>query len=246
MKEDNIKEDNIKHWDNAAENYIEKNNQGKNFHSQIYLVAVNELLENVNGKRVLDAGCGDGFFSLELAQKGALVTAIDGSDTMLNIAKRKHTHDNLQYHNMDLTRKLTFEDKFFDIVVANMLLMDIAEIELFIFEVARVLKKPGTFVFSITHPCFFLGDWEEDENNTKSYKKIGNYLDERIEELNFWGKTLHYHRPLSRYMGMIEKAGMYVSSFREPTPSRELIELYPEQEYHYRIPSFVVIMAKII
>lgn len=88
---------------------------------------------------------------------------------MLNIAKRKHNHDNLQYYNMDLTRKLTFEDKFFDIIVANMLLMDIPEIELFILEVARVLKKPGTFVFSITHPCFFLSEWEEDESKTKIY-----------------------------------------------------------------------------
>ncbi|MHC1757200.1 MAG: hypothetical protein AB9861_17510 [Methanosarcina sp.] len=47
-------------------------------------------------------------------------------------------------------------------------------------------------------------------------------------------------------MGAIEKAGMFVSSFREPVPSRELIELYPEQEYHYRIPSFLVIRAKSI
>jgi ubiquinone/menaquinone biosynthesis C-methylase UbiE len=241
-----MRADNINHWDNAAENYSEENNQGKNFHSQIYLAAVNELLGNVNGKRVLDAGCGDGFFSLELAQKGALVTAVDGSDAMLNIAKRKHVHDNLQYYNMDLTRKLTFEDKFFDIVVANMSLMDIPEIELLISEVSRVLKKPGNFVFSITHPCFFISDWEEDENNIKMYKKIGNYLDERVEELNFWGKTLHYHRPLSKYIEVIEKAGMYVSSFREPVPSRKSIESHPEQEYHYRIPSFVVIMAKAI
>lgn len=78
------------------------------------------------------------------------------------------------------------------------------------------------------------------------YKKIGNYLNDGVEELNFWGKTLHYHRPLSRYMDAIEKAGMYVSSFREPVPSRELIELHPEEEYHNRIPSFVVIMAKSI
>ncbi|WP_231593442.1 hypothetical protein [Methanosarcina siciliae] len=78
------------------------------------------------------------------------------------------------------------------------------------------------------------------------YKKIGNYLDDRVEELNFWGKTLHYHRPLSKYMAALEKAGMYVSSFREPVPPGELIELYPEQEYHYRIPSFVVIRAKSI
>lgn len=45
-------------------------------------------------------------------------------------------------------------------------------------------------------------------------------------------------------MDEIEKAGMYVSSFREPIPPRELKELYPEQEYHYRVPSFLVIMAK--
>ncbi|MCO5383401.1 MAG: class I SAM-dependent methyltransferase [Methanosarcina barkeri] len=165
---------------------------------------------------------------------------------MLGIAKCKHVHDNIQYYEMDLTRKSAFKDKSFDIVVANMLLMDIPKIELFIFEVARVLKKPGNFVFSITHPCFFLSNWEGDENNIKMYKKIGNYLNDGVEELNFWGKTLHYHRPLSRYMDAIEKAGMYVSSFREPVPSRELIELHPEEEYHNRIPSFVVIMAKSI
>ncbi|WP_048143577.1 class I SAM-dependent methyltransferase [Methanosarcina horonobensis] len=241
-----MRTDSINHWDIVAEKYCAENRQEKNFHSQIYLAAVNELLGSVNGKRILDAGCGDGFFSLELAQKGALVTAIDGSDAMLNIAKRKHAHDNLQYLNMDLTKKLTFEDKFFDIVVANMSLMDIPEIELFIFEVSRVLKKPGIFVFSITHPCFFLSDWEEDENKTKMYKKIENYLDERVEELNFWGKTLHYHRPLSKYMAAIERAKMCVNSFREPVPSKELIDLYPEQEYHYRIPSFLVIRAKSI
>ena len=145
----------INHWDIVAENYSADNNQGKKFHAQIYLAAVNEFLGDVHGKYVLDAGCGDGSFSLELSQKGALVTAVDSSDAMLSIAQHKNIHNNLQYYKMDLTRKLTFKDNFFDIVVANMLLMDIPEIELFIHEVARVLKKSGNFVFSITHPCFF-------------------------------------------------------------------------------------------
>lgn len=241
-----MRTDSINHWDIVAEKYSAENHQGKSFHARIYLTAVNKLLGDVAGKHILDAGCGDGFFSLELARKGALVTAIDGSDAMLNIAKRKHFHGNIQYHKMDLTRKLTFEDGLFDIVVANMLLMDIPDIELFVFETARVLKRPGDFIFSITHPCFFLSDWKEDENNIKIYKKIGNYLEERVEELNFWGKTLHYHRPLSKYMAALEKNGMYMSSFREPVPPEELIELYPEQEYHCRIPSFLVIRAKSI
>jgi ubiquinone/menaquinone biosynthesis C-methylase UbiE len=145
----------MNHWDIAAENYSADHNHGKNFHSRIYLVAVNELLGNVNEKYILDAGCGDGSFSLELLQRGASVAAVDGSDTMLSIAKSKHNHSNLQYYKMDLTRTLPFKNSCFDIVVANMLLMDIPEIELFIREVARILKKSGNFVFSITHPCFF-------------------------------------------------------------------------------------------
>jgi ubiquinone/menaquinone biosynthesis C-methylase UbiE len=236
--------DTINHWDIAAENYSVDNNNGKNFHSRIYLVAVNELLGNVNGKYILDAGCGDGSFSLELSQKRASVAAVDGSDAMLSIAKRKHNHSNLQYYKMDLNRTLPFKNNCFDIVVANMLLMDIPEIELFICEVARVLKKSGNFVFSITHPCFFLSDWVEDENNIKAYKKVENYLNERVEELNFWGKTLHYHRPLSRYMDAIEKAGMYVSSLKEPVPPKELEDSYPGQEYHFRVPSFLVVKAE--
>ncbi|AKB37524.1 Methyltransferase type 11 [Methanosarcina siciliae C2J] len=149
-----MKADSINHWDIVAEKYSAANHQGKNFHARIYLAAVKELLGDVAGKHVLDAGCGDGFFSSELARKGAIVTAIDNSYMMLNIAKRKHFHSNLQYHKMDLTGKLTFENEFFDIVVANMLMMDIPDIESFIFEAARVLKKPGYFIFSITHPLF--------------------------------------------------------------------------------------------
>lgn len=91
---------------------------------------------------------------------------------------------------------------------------------------------------------FFLSDWVEDENNIKAYKKVENYLNERVEELNFWGKTLHYHRPLSRYMDAIEKARMYVSSLKEPVPPKELEDLYPGQEYHFRVPSFLVVKAK--
>jgi 2-polyprenyl-3-methyl-5-hydroxy-6-metoxy-1,4-benzoquinol methylase len=62
-----MRTDSINHWDIVAETYSEENNRGRNIHSQIYMADVNELLGNVKGKRVLDAGCGDGFFSLELA-----------------------------------------------------------------------------------------------------------------------------------------------------------------------------------
>lgn len=57
-----MRTESINHWDVVAENYSYNNHQGKNFHAQIYLAAVNELLGSVDGKHILDAGCGDGFF----------------------------------------------------------------------------------------------------------------------------------------------------------------------------------------
>ena len=57
-----MRTDSIKYWNIVAENHSAENNPWKNINSQIYLAAVNELLGNVNGKHILDAGCGDDFF----------------------------------------------------------------------------------------------------------------------------------------------------------------------------------------
>lgn len=45
-----------------------------------------EECENVNGKKILDIGCGSGRLSVELAKRGAHVVGIDFSQKMLNIA----------------------------------------------------------------------------------------------------------------------------------------------------------------
>lgn len=48
-----------------------------------------ELMGDVRGKRVLDAGCGGGFYSIWLSEQGAEVLGIDGSRKMIKIAKAK-------------------------------------------------------------------------------------------------------------------------------------------------------------
>ncbi|MBU1084263.1 MAG: class I SAM-dependent methyltransferase [Candidatus Omnitrophota bacterium] len=44
--------------------------------------------ENVKGKSMLDVGCGPGFYSIELAKKGAKVTGLDYSKGMIDAARR--------------------------------------------------------------------------------------------------------------------------------------------------------------
>lgn len=45
------------------------------------------LIGDVKHKRVLDAGCGYGFYSILLAKRGAMVTGIDISEKMIALAK---------------------------------------------------------------------------------------------------------------------------------------------------------------
>ena len=47
------------------------------------------LPNDLSGKRVLDAGCGPGQFSIELAQRGASVLGIDISSNLIEIAKKR-------------------------------------------------------------------------------------------------------------------------------------------------------------
>lgn len=47
------------------------------------------LPRDLMGKRVLDAGCGTGVFALEAARRGASVTAIDLSPTLVTLARER-------------------------------------------------------------------------------------------------------------------------------------------------------------
>jgi 2-polyprenyl-3-methyl-5-hydroxy-6-metoxy-1,4-benzoquinol methylase len=57
-----------------------------------------ESVGDVSGCRVLDIGCGDGEFALELSRRGAIVTGIDASAAMIDAAK-----DRAKQHNADVT-----------------------------------------------------------------------------------------------------------------------------------------------
>lgn len=55
---------------------------------------LDQLPEDLSGRRILDAGCGTGAFAVEAARRGADVTAIDVAENLIDIA-RSRTPDNL-------------------------------------------------------------------------------------------------------------------------------------------------------
>ena len=169
---------------------------------------------DVRGKRVLDAGCGEGRFARMLAERGANVTAIDLSSRMIEHgrAAEAETPLGIDYRVQSMTDLSPFGEGSFDVVVAYLSIIDVLEYERALEEIGRVLAPSGHLVFSIVHPCFAPPDsaWEPRKPGTipimdadKLYKKIDNYFPAREISFRMWptapAETINYHRPLTDY-----------------------------------------------
>ena len=97
--------------------------------------------------RVLDAGCGPGFFSVLLSKAGHDVTGIDGSEGMLSHARENAAHFQVR---PDLCQgdfgALPFEDGTFDLVISRNVTHIIREHLKVYAEWLRVLKPGGVML----------------------------------------------------------------------------------------------------
>jgi SAM-dependent methyltransferase len=106
------------------------------------------IYTGVGGLRVLEYGCGTGGHSLEIAQRGGLVTGIDISAVGIAMAAEKARQlglANAKYQVMD-AENLDFADGSFDIVIGEGILHHL-RLERSYQEIARVLAPGGRAIF---------------------------------------------------------------------------------------------------
>ena len=206
-----------------------------------------ELIGDVRGKRVLDAGCGGGFYSLLLSEKGAKVLGIDGSEEMIKIAKEKASRKMLDAKFMvgDVS-DLRIEDGVFDLVLSTLVLMDVKELDKAISELVRVTRNGGEIIVSVQHPILTAGDWER-ESGQKLFRKLDNYFMERELEAVWENEKKervsfkYYHRSLQAYTQPFLERGCVLTHLIEPHPHEAYKILNPrEYEDTRRIPHFVL------
>lgn len=70
----------------------------------------------LSDQKVLELGCGTGRVSLALAKKGAIVTAVDISRVMLDLAEKERAHKKITYIEDNITQ-LSLNKKF-DLIIA--------------------------------------------------------------------------------------------------------------------------------
>lgn len=196
-------QDVIQQWDNAAAAFSE--DQERSEFADSNKSVIEERFRRLNGERVLDLGCGYGWYTDFFTRNGADAVGVDGSEKMIAIAQERYP--NLDFTLANIEKSLPFADGCFDIVFSNQVLMDIENTERVISECARILKENGVFYFGIVHPCFYDCKWLKDEKGYRYAKAMERYISSYRLTNEFWG-TAHFHRPLSFYLNSVAKHGL--------------------------------------
>lgn len=184
---------------------------------------------DVRDLTVLDAGCGTGYLSKKLLERGARVTGIDFSDKMIDIARSQYP--DIQFYVDSCSDLRNIEDQYFDLVIANYVLMDTPDLRGTMASFARVLKAGGMAVLVFSHPCFPQGraTVSPDGKEITYHWKSPYFLPTKCIDppwAHFTSEFIWFHRPLSDYWKAFIDAGFVIVDFEEPRITENKYHLF--------------------
>jgi 2-polyprenyl-3-methyl-5-hydroxy-6-metoxy-1,4-benzoquinol methylase len=236
-------------WDRAAASFDRAQTSGLDYYRlDFFGPAQVELCGDVHGLTVIDVGCGNGYFSREMARRGARVTGIDLSPRMITLAERHETNAPLgiRYRVGDAANLTSHAGTAsFDMATSCMALQDMPNVPAVLRGVQAALRPGGRFVASITHPCSDMPfrRWERDERGQKRWLCVDRYFERGPIEYTWerFGETVTttaMHATLEDWFEWIHGAGFHLRVFREPCPTADAVRRRPDLEDSARVPYY--------
>lgn len=119
----------------------------------------------LDGLKVLDLGCGDGYDLSIIKDQGAEIYGIDASQEMVTLAQQKNPDGTIK---LGLFENIPFEDQSFDVVISKWAISTSPHIDPIYHEIVRVLKPNGQLIYLANHP---IRQFIEKKRNPKDYFK---------------------------------------------------------------------------
>jgi SAM-dependent methyltransferase len=204
------------------------------------------LLPDVTGMKIVDLGCGFGWFCRWAREQGAAsVLGIDVSENMLARA-RERADPGVSYERGDL-ETLRLESGAYDLVYSSLAFHYIESLAAAFAEVHGALVAGGSFVFSIEHPIYMAPRrpaWSADAQGRRIWP-LDSYLIEgpRVTDWLADGVVKH-HRTLGATLNLLIGAGFQIERVEEFCPSPAQIAERPELEEERDRPMFLLVRAR--
>ena len=209
--------------------------------------ALRAMLPDLAGKRVVDLGCGFGWFARWARSAGAAsVLGLDLSEAMIARARADTTDTVVSYAIADLDT-VALAPAAFDLAYSSLAFHYLADFARLARSVHQALAPGGAFVFSIEHPVYMAANhphWIADEDGRKTWP-VNRYAVEGERRTDWFAKgVVKYHRTVASTLNTLIEAGFTLRRIDEFAPTAEQIAVQPSLEEELERPMMLLVSAQ--
>ena len=209
--------------------------------------ALQALLPELGGRRVVDLGCGFGWFCDWARKQGAShILGIDVSERMLARARVDAADAAITYVRGDL-ECVALPEASFDVAYSSLAFHYIADLQGLLVRVHAALVPGGSLVFSVEHPIVtgpLRPGWLQDAAGRKTWP-LDSYLIEGPRLTDWLTKgVVKQHRTLGTQINLLLDAGFSISHLQEWGPTNEQIGAQPQLAEERQRPMFLLVSAR--
>lgn len=209
--------------------------------------AVRAMLPDLTGKRVVDLGCGFGWFARWAREHGAVsVLGLDLPENMLARARADTADPAIVYRTGDL-EALALPDSTFDLAYSALAFHYIADFARLATTVHRSLVPGGRLVFTIEHPILMAAShphWWTDKDGRRTWP-VNRYSVEGERRTDWFAKgVLKYHRTIGSTLNTLIGAGFTIRHVEEFAPTAGQIAENPDLAAELERPMFLLVSAQ--
>ena len=204
------------------------------------------MLPDIRGRKVLDLGCGFGWFCRWARENGAaVVLGIDVSEKMLARATTSTNDPAITYRNADLER-VELPAQYFELAYSSLAFHYVKNFDGLIANIHNSLRPGASLVFSVEHPIYTAPsnpDWITHPAGHKVWP-LDSYLDESPRKTDWLAEgVIKQHRTIATYINTLIAAGFTITQISEWAPGREQIAKHPDGADERERPPFLLISA---
>lgn len=208
--------------------------------------ALRAMLPELRDQRVLDLGCGYGWFCRYAQQQGAReVLGLDVSEKMLAQAAAMTDRPGITYQRTDLeTLQLS---STFDVVYSSLALHYLSNIDALFATIFQALRPGGMLVFSCEHPIYTAPrqqQWLVDDAGQRSWP-VNQYQQEGERISNWFADGVKkQHRKLATWINALIAAGLVIERLDEWGPDVQQVAENPALEEERDRPMLFLLAAR--